>query len=325
MKKVSIIVPIYLSEAFLSKLINSVLHQTYRYLELILVDDGSPDNSGIICDKYAKEDERVIVIHQENKGGCAARNEGLARSSGEYIMFIDGDDWLEPDCVEYLLNLAIENDCQMVTTDRIAHGNSIYCKDEKVRVLSPERAVCEILYAKTPIGVWNKLYSKDVIHHNNISFNVPWFGEGLYFSVMNAQFSNKIAIGHRAVYHYRLDNAQSGTTLRKVEYGKNGLWNIKNIRDRLVIRTPRTLYAVEWHLHRNCFNLLWFILGEGRKSEYNDLYTTTRKELLALTPKVFLHSDVSFVQKVLVLLTGLFPRIAAQMATWRRKMKFKKG
>ena len=100
MKKVSIVVPVYKSEAFLPKLIDSVLGQSYTNFELILVDDESPDNSGKICDDYAQKDKRILVIHKKNGGCCDARNKGLEVATGEYLMLADGDDWLETDCVE---------------------------------------------------------------------------------------------------------------------------------------------------------------------------------------------------------------------------------
>ena len=95
MKKVSIVVPVYKSEAFLPKLIDSVLGQSYTNFELILVDDESPDNSGKICDDYAQKDKRILVIHKKNGGCCDARNKGLEVATGEYLMLADGDDWLE--------------------------------------------------------------------------------------------------------------------------------------------------------------------------------------------------------------------------------------
>ena len=104
-KKVSIVVPVYKSEKYLRKLIESMIKQTYSNIEIILVDDGSPDNSGVICDEYANKDSRILVIHKENGGTCDARNTGLKKASGYYLMFADGDDWLEEDCVEYLVKL----------------------------------------------------------------------------------------------------------------------------------------------------------------------------------------------------------------------------
>lgn len=111
--KVSIIVAIYNSAKFLDKLITSIIDQTYKNIEVILVDDGSPDNSGEICDKYAALDSRIKVLHKKNGGACDARNKGLEMVTGEYLSIIDGDDWLEPDYVEYLLKLAVDTGSDM--------------------------------------------------------------------------------------------------------------------------------------------------------------------------------------------------------------------
>lgn len=90
----SVIVPVYKVEDYLERCIKSILQQTYKDFELILVDDGSPDNCGIMCDEFAKKDDRIIVIHQENAGLSAARNAGLAIARGKYILFVDSDDWI---------------------------------------------------------------------------------------------------------------------------------------------------------------------------------------------------------------------------------------
>lgn len=326
-KKVSIIVPIYKSEAFLPRLIESMLNQTYTNIEVILVDDESPDNSGKICDDYEKRDKRVIVIHQKNKGCCEARNVGLRESTGDYIMLVDGDDWMELDCVEYLVSLLESNNCEMSMSDRVTNSETIRFEPENIKVMTPEEAACAILYVKTPVGPWNKLYSNSVIMNNNISFSVPWFGEGLYFSVMNAQLSKSVVMGHKCIYHYRMNNPNSGTTVRDVQHAINSLWNIKNIRENLVVKTPDTIKACNWHYHRNLFNLLWYINegGEGVRKEYNDLYIKSLKELKSLTLRTAIESKISFVQKILVLFTGYMPSLASKLATIRRKRKFRMG
>ena len=119
MEKVSLIVAIYKSEKFLPKLLDSIVSQTWQNLEILLMDDGSPDNSGLICDQYASKDSRIHVVHRKNGGACEARNDGLSRATGDYILVIDGDDWLEPDYVEYLMNLIHKTGADMAMTDSI--------------------------------------------------------------------------------------------------------------------------------------------------------------------------------------------------------------
>ena len=104
MGKVSIIVPIYNVEKYLSKCIESILSQTYKNIEIILVDDGSPDNSPQICDEYAKKDDRIIVIHKANGGVSSARNAGIDIATGKYIGFVDPDDYIENNMYELMVN-----------------------------------------------------------------------------------------------------------------------------------------------------------------------------------------------------------------------------
>ena len=113
MSKISVIVPVYNAEKYLDECIQSVLNQTYPDIELILVDDGSPDKSGEICDRYAKEDDRINVFHQKNSGVCAARNCGIELSSGEYFTFLDSDDTLSKYALEVLFKDIAENDADM--------------------------------------------------------------------------------------------------------------------------------------------------------------------------------------------------------------------
>ncbi len=113
-KLISVVVPVYKVEDYLEKCANSILNQTYKNVELILVDDGSPDKSPEICDKIAKQDKRVKVIHKQNAGVSAARNDGMKAATGDFIAFIDSDDWIEPEMYENLLNKQQENDYDIV-------------------------------------------------------------------------------------------------------------------------------------------------------------------------------------------------------------------
>lgn len=117
MSMISVIVPVYKTEKFLSDCIKSILNQTYHDLEVILVNDGSPDSSGQICEEYAKKDSRIKVIHQENAGVASARNTGLNLAAGEYITFVDSDDYICPQMYEEMLKCAKKNHCDLVMCD----------------------------------------------------------------------------------------------------------------------------------------------------------------------------------------------------------------
>lgn len=177
---VSIIVPIYEAEAFLPRCIDSVLSQTYTKFELILVDDGSPDNSGRICDEFAKSDVRIKVLHKLNGGVGSARNVGLDVAIGEYIVFIDADDFIRPQFLEHLLgnsdaDLTI---CSVITKYERHYllSNSHYQLSQEPQVLS--RLINDV-FLRTP---WGKLFKREIIERNHIRFdNHIRFGEDTVF------------------------------------------------------------------------------------------------------------------------------------------------
>ena len=112
---ISVIVPVYKVEQYLPQCIESIINQTYRNLEIILIDDGSPDNCGKICEEYAQKDKRIKVFHKKNGGLSDARNYGIARASGEYLAFVDSDDWIEPDMYEVLVNWIEDHQTDIVS------------------------------------------------------------------------------------------------------------------------------------------------------------------------------------------------------------------
>lgn len=163
--KLSIIVPVYKVEQYLRKCIDSILAQTFTDFELILVDDGSPDNCGTICDEYAKEDRRIKVIHQENAGVSAARNSGLDNACGEYIGFVDSDDWIELDMYEILMQDIAEYHSDIAICGLI----KAFCNGERIRfsnenqflMMNNQEAIKNILENKIFSGyLVNRIYGK---------------------------------------------------------------------------------------------------------------------------------------------------------------------
>lgn len=319
---VSIIVALYNSEPFVEQLLDSIKMQTYRDIEVILVDDGSPDNCGAICDVFAKGDSRFRVIHKENGGVSDARNKGLEGATGEWVMFVDGDDWLEPDCVEYLLRVAI------LTGSEMAFSTNVFTSEDRtqisadcIEVWTPEEATAFIFYPKMVLGPWNKIYKKSLLDSNEIKFDVPcsWFGEGLYFSTKCAQLANSVGIGRRKVYDYRTDNQYSGTTVYNVEHSVNAMRNMRYIKDNLIIRTKPVLDAVEWHQWKNNFFMLTQIIGSGSVDDYWDEYKYCISSLRTGWPRVLLRSDVNLHEKMKILAKGLFPIVTAKLSISRKR------
>lgn len=167
----SVIVPVYNVEEYLGRCVDSILAQTYKYLEVILVDDGAKDSSGVICDSYAGKDSRIHVIHKENGGLSSARNAGLDVCRGEYIAFVDSDDWIEPDAYENMLRTALELDVKLVCGGR--YDVSSRTGEKKLGLCPPktERITAEELVGR--IFTWNQCDSSacDKLYHRSLLEN----------------------------------------------------------------------------------------------------------------------------------------------------------
>lgn len=162
--RLSIIVPVYKVEKYLSKCIESILAQTFTDFELILVDDGSPDRCGEICDKYAQQDNRVVVIHKANGGVSSSRNAGIEKATGEYIGFVDSDDYISPTMYEQMLASAERHSADIVicgvyrvTEDGQIKNNEIFAKEI---VFAKDEVMHDILTDKLKNYTWNKIYKK---------------------------------------------------------------------------------------------------------------------------------------------------------------------
>ena len=306
--KVSVIVALYKSEPFMRKLVDSILSQTYRNIEVLLIDDGSPDNCGVIADNYAKKDKRVVAVHKKNGGACEARNVGLEKMTGEYVTIIDGDDWLEPDYVEYFMNIVSKYDADYVISDKIfTTRDRAQTKRDEISIISPEEAAVRIIYPIVPIGPWNKLFSTKLIKDNNLRFDVPWSGEGLYFTTMAAQLAKRIGYGHRKVYNYRLNNTNSGLTKYNLTMGTNALWNIKNIQSKLIIKTDRLYNATNWHIWKNYNFVLKLIIATNGVKKEKQLYNECKSNIRKMALSVAIKSEFNFVGKIKILIRSLFP------------------
>ena len=154
MPKISIIVPVYKAETYLHRCVDSILAQTFTDWELLLIDDGSPDRSGEICDEYAKKDSRVRVIHKENGGVSSARQRGLDESIGEYTIHADPDDWVEPTMLEELYNKAKEEDVDMVICDFFQNNgrSQEYIKQKPIEI-NRKKVLRELLFQQLH-GSW---------------------------------------------------------------------------------------------------------------------------------------------------------------------------
>lgn len=229
MGKISIIVPVYNAEKSLEKCLDSLINQTYRDLEIILVNDGSKDRSGEICDIFSQKDSRIKVINQRNQGVSITRNSGIMAATGEVIQFVDSDDWLELDCCDLAYKEYSKNKSNL-----IIWGYSNYIDSSTIikHIYSDEEYVYlnkgDFIYVKyndlfnVP---WNKLFSLSIIRDNNILFKEGLsLGEDLLFNldyIYNMNKEGQLVVVNRCLYNYYEVNSNTLSKIVKDDYIEN--------------------------------------------------------------------------------------------------------
>ena len=203
MSTVSIIVPVYKVEDYIRECLDSILAQTYPYFELILVDDGSPDNCGRICDDYAKGDNRIKVVHKVNGGISSARNAGLEVAKGEWIMHVDGDDWIEPDMIESLIEAAQVTGADLVFGDFMKYGPSAGYNKLPTWGSDKKKSMSNYL-AYTMTTIWGSIAKRSLYaDHSLKSPEGISYCEDFHLIVRLCHFAKKVVNVHRPFYHYR--------------------------------------------------------------------------------------------------------------------------
>ncbi len=223
-KLVSIIVPVYNAEKYLNRCLESIVNQTYRNIEILLIDDGSPDSCPQMCEEWAQKDSRIIVIHKENEGAGQARNTGLDNANGEYILFVDSDDYIDCKTVEICVDAAEKENAQVVLFSlynvdshsrvkpaSVMSSPKTFDKNELRQELLPSLFVHTLGYG---VSVWGKMFCIDVIKKNELSF----VSEREYYSedaIFVLEYFSKIqsacALNQRLYYYFENNNSLSRT------------------------------------------------------------------------------------------------------------------
>lgn len=305
---ISVVVPAYKVEKYLDRCVESLTAQTWRELEILLVDDGSPDATCALCDRWAARDPRIRVIHKENGGVSSARNRGIAEATGEYLLFVDGDDWVEPEMCEKSLHAMLEHDADVVmwsylreypnrsapkeiyASDRIFEGEAVQ-RELRRRLIGlsgaelahPENADC-----LSP--VWGKLYKTAMV--KDISFiDLKTIGtnEDGIFNIEAFARVKKAVFLNEYWYHYRKDNATSITTRFDPERIGQWLCMFGQIGKRLPADSPEDAQALR---NRICLSMIGQSLNICRSSDglraklamlrqilHMDVYKTSYKTL----------------------------------------------
>lgn len=203
MPQISVIIAVYAAEKYLKKCLDSLLVQTFHDFEIILVDDGSKDGSNVICDEYAKKDSRIKVFHKENGGVASARQCGLNHAVGEYVIHIDPDDWIEPNMLDSLIDVAIEESSDMVICDIVAHNkNKTEVLSQKPKSLNAKDVMREFFH-NLHGSCCNKLVKRGLFERFEIFFPlnmVVW--EDLFVCVLLTMHDIRISYAPKVYYHY---------------------------------------------------------------------------------------------------------------------------
>ena len=282
--KVSVIVPVYNVEKYLKRCLDSIINQTYKNIEIILVNDGSKDNSRDICEEYEKNFDNIVLINQENGGLSAARNTGLKYVKGEAVTFVDSDDWLELDAIEYYVDSMKKYDVDMVVT------NNIRTKDYQENILQPNNIKEEVLsqedYAKKFFKIdgnsieyyaWSKLYKREIME--DVEFPVGLFAEdvlGTFRYMKNAQsifYSNKIT------YNYFINDNGLTAKFGDKDFDLEKIWDTIVEESEGYENKNFLKYAVI-NRKRIDFNLLCRIALAENKEENIEKYSRKITELL---------------------------------------------
>lgn len=204
MPQVSIIVPVYKTEKYLKRCIDSILAQSFTDFELILVDDGSPDNCPEICDAYAVQDSRVKVIHKKNAGVSSARNAGLDLAQAKYIMFCDSDDYVDSDWCKVLYETTLTHPTSFVVSNfmRACEGKK-KTHLPQFQYIETEISYYEMFCMGLSGSTWNKIYDHKILKDHNISFNPDIsIAEDVDFNVHYCQYCDKILYIQKPLYYY---------------------------------------------------------------------------------------------------------------------------
>ena len=323
---ISVIVPIYGVEKYLEECLDSILNQTYRNLEIILIDDGSPDRCGEICDRYASRDSRIKVIHQSNQGLSAARNAGMDIAIGEYISFIDSDDYIVPQYYEKMLEGFKQYPDAPIIACLVYQD-----KDGQITCLSPNWHTTqpvfhssltfseECLLGKMTVAVWNKLFRTELM--KDIRFRVGRIFEDSLFmhdlSPILKQYPGDVVVIPHYLYYYRI--RQGSICHGEEPYIIGSLHSYLDIITESKEQNPKFAQKLEIQCQQNIINL------NGQlelNKEWKKKYAPTFRPLMKQIPwRIIFSFQASWKGKIAMLIIRLYPPLYPILLNIRRMIK----
>lgn len=307
--KISVIVPVYNTEEYLDRCVKSITDQTYDNIEIILVDDGSKDKCPEMCDKWAEKDSRIKVIHKKNGGLSDARNYGIKEAEGEYLFFADSDDYIEPDMLSFLFNLADENGADVSRCgfffdfeDSGEEKENPYSNDVKIFGYN-ERIKDLVLSGHVSGVVWNKLYRKDFI--SDVMFD-PKDGssEDILFNYRVYKKNPKTAFRDIPKYHYVVRNGS--ITKSRFGYGAFDIVRAK----RIINDSEKDNTEISLFLHKG-YVISAFIVLSGciRNNACMDRFDELRNSILQYKNEIFSSGIYGKTEKLKTLLLSASPSL----------------
>lgn len=310
---VSYVVPVYNVEKYINTCIKSIQNQRYKNIEIIIIDDGTPDKSGEIIDEIAKFDTRIRVVHKDNEGVSTARNIGIDMAKGEYIVFVDGDDYIESDYTDYMLSLICDSNADMaLTLNNYTDFDRMQSSYDYITTYSNDEALEAIYSNKINVAVWNKIYKKEFLEENNIRFcSEFWFAEGMTFNIECFQVARKIVVGLRKVYNQRC-NMDSAVRKFKVENYMCGIKALEYQKELLKIENSNVLRAWKLHYWSEHLSVVRGIIRtktrESYKTEYKECLKKLRTDI-----SVPLKSNISLKWKIALMFVAYFPNLGTKI------------
>lgn len=318
---ISIIVPVFNDEEYLDTCLKSIIDQTYSNIEIILVNDGSTDNSLSILNKFSSLDRRIIVINKKNSGVSDSRNIGLRKANGKYVCFADADDILSSNYIKYLYSLIKTSNAEIaLTTQMFGNFDNKQVKNEEIRSYTGLTAAIQILSYNLPIGVYCKLFNTNFLKSNDIWFNTKLsMGEGFNFNFDAFQKANRVIISNYKIYYYRRDNPSSATTSFSMQRWENGIYAIDLIKKHFLFNSKELEIAwnyAYWRTYSDVFDRI--VLAKAQK-KYFPVYKKSKKIVRSKAIYAW-RAPVSNINRLRASLMMIMPSLIPQIMILRNKV-----
>lgn len=312
--KVSVIIPIYKVERFIDECLKSVVAQTHSNLEIILVDDGSPDNCPKICDDWKKQDDRIQVIHKENGGLSSARNAGLNIATGDYIIYVDSDDWISKDMIETMLEYCVSKqvDMAMCGITRVYENGDMQVDEYEEFTVAREELLKNFLYHRKNLcsSVWNKIYKRDIV--KELRFPDGLNSEDYCYNSVAYSETNALYVNTKPLYFYRI-REDSICTAPVNEHSFDKIKVAQIVGDYLEKRGYENKIAIEHFKMQAHHDVLYSMYFKHANKELKLKY---KKELRKYILHVLKDGENSITTKIKFLVFSIFPALYFKIS-WR--------